>query len=305
MDCDTTTENRPPQTLAGILKFKTRYHSKFLNRFWARHRRRQQHHQQPNSSQGTSYARLTTSRHSVTTLENQNYGKSVLPPDAIQMQCLDVGSLLKMNERRDYKRLQCESLTEGTLSFAGSSLDLEWEHEYDADEQQCNDDDDSDERHMWFHSDEESSSSSSEANGRSIELSQFSTPSQKLNKQNNNCCPAQTTTAVSLTPATQWQGRHHRRQSRSRSRNDESRSTSMTKLAGDNKSKSNKNWSHTSTPDSLEWDTHDDDERKFKSEEDSLDRETVDLLNEIEWLKNRALVETGDTQWKNSKHGDS
>lgn len=77
----------------------------------------------------------------------------------------------------------------------------------------------------------------------------------------------------------------------------------MTKLDGDNKSKPNKNWSHTSTPDSLEWDTHDD-ERKFKSEEDSLDQETVDLLNEIEWLKNQALIETGDTQWT-SKRAES
>lgn len=298
MDCETTTENRPQQTLAGILKFKTRYHSKFLNRFWARHRR-QHHHQkqQQVTSQGTSYARLNTSRNSVITIENQNYGKSVLPKDAIQMQCLDVGSLLKMNERRDYKRLQCESLTEGTLSFAGSSLDLEWEHEYDADEQQ--DDDPDEARHSWFQSDEESSSSSSEANGRSIELSQFSTPSQKLNKQNNNCCPSMNTAAA----ATQWQGRHHRREIRARSRNESSRSTSMTKLDGDNKSKPNTNWSHTSTPDSLEWDAHADD-RKFKSEEDSLDQETVDLLNEIEWLKNRALIETGDTQW-NPKHADS
>lgn len=311
MDCETTTgTNRPTHTLAGILKFKTRYHSKFLTRFWERHRRQQQQQQQQrrpqhtNSSQGTSYARLNTSQNSVISIENQNYGKSVLPKDSIQMQCLDVGSLLKMNERRDYKRLQCESLTEGTLSFAGSSLDLEWEHEYDDQEQ--HDDADADEaRHSWFQSDDDSSSSSSEANGRSIELSQFSTPSQKLNKQNNNCC--QSTTPATVTSTAQWHSRHRKRENRSRSQNrneSASRSTSMTKLEdGDNKSKRNTNWSHTSTPDSLEWDTHED-ERKFKSEEDSLDRETVDLLNEIEWLKNQALIETGDTQWS-SKEGDS
>lgn len=78
----------------------------------------------------------------------------------------------------------------------------------------------------------------------------------------------------------------------------------MTKLEdGGSKTKPNTNWSHTSTPDSLEWDTHED-ERKFKSEEDSLDQETVELLNEIEWLKNQALIETGDTQW-NSKQANS
>lgn len=309
MDCETTTEpNRPTQTLAGILKFKTRYHSKFLTRFWERHRRRQQQtqHQQrqqhKNASQGTSYARLNTSRNSIISVENQNYGKSVLPRDSIQMQCLDVGSLLKMNERRDYKRLQCESLTEGTLSFAGSSLDLEWEHEYDDQQQQQQDDADADEaRHSWFQSDDDSSSSSSEANGRSIELSQFSTPSQKLNKQNNNLCPSKTTATVT----TQWHSRHRSSRGHSQNRNESAnRSTSLTKLEdGDNKSKRNTNWSHTSTPDSLEWDTHED-ERKFKSEEDSLDQETVDLLNEIEWLKTRALIETGDTQWS-SKQANS
>lgn len=213
----------------------------------------------------------------------------MLPNDAIPLQCLDVGSLLKMNERKDYKRLQCDSMTEGTLSFAGSSLDLEWEHEYEgADARESQEDP----RNAWFQSEEESSSTSSEENGRSIELSQFSSPTHRLNRQNNNYQPANTT---------RWHGRQRRRPSRPTSRNDSNRSTSMTKFDSDNRKK--KNWSHTSTPDSLEWDTHEDDQ-KFKSEEDSLDQETVELLNEIEWLKNRALIETGDAQW-NTNHDES
>lgn len=284
MDCDTTTENRPSTTLAGILKFKTKYHSKFLNRFWARHQRQQKQ----NSTQCTSYARLNASRrNSATENENQNYDKAVLPKDAIQLQCLDVGSLIKMNERRDYKRLQCDSLTEGTLSFAGSSLDLEWEHEYDAVER-CESQDDP--RNLWFQSDEESSSSSSDENGHSIELSQFSSPAQKLNRQNNNCPP--------VTNA-RWQSRHGR-QGRARSRNDMKRPNSATNVDCESKLKKNSNLSHTSTPDSLEWDVHEDDQ-KFKSEEDSLDHETVELLNEIEWLKNQALIETGDPQWTTNR----
>lgn len=289
MDCDTTTENRPSTTLAGILKFKTKYHSKFLNRFWARHQRQQKQ----NSTQCTSYARLNASRrNSATENENQNYDKAELPKDAIQLQCLDVGSLLKMNERRDYKRLQCDSLTEGTLSFAGSSLDLEWEHEYDAVEK-CESQDDP--RNSWFQSDDESSSSSSDENGHSIELSQFSspTPTQKLNRQNNNCPP--------VTNA-RWQSRHSR-QGSARSRNDVKRPNSATNVDCETKLKKNSSWSHTSTPDSLEWDVHEEDQ-KFKSEEDSLDQETVELLNEIEWLKNQALIETGDPQWT-TKRSDS
>lgn len=272
MDC----EHPKPATLSGILKFKTKYHSKFLNRFWARHRRQQ------SSSPSTSYARLNTlRRNSITVVENENYGKSVHPQDAIQMQCLDVGSLLKMNDRRDYKRLQCDSMTEGTLSFAGSSLDLEWEHEYDAAEKSDSQDE---ARKSWFQSEEESSSSSSEGHGRSIELSQLSSPMHQLNRQNNNCVPVTNT---------RWHSRQ-RRQNRARSENESIRSTSITKLESDSKRKKNKNWSHTSTPDSLEWDVHEEDQ-KFKSE-DSLDQETMELLNEIEWLKNQALIETGDAR---------
>lgn len=294
---DTGTENRTTpmaaspsssSSLFGILKFKTRYHSKFLNRFWARQQRQQQ-----DSSQSTAYARLNMSRrNSVSTIDNQNYGKLVLPKDAIQLQCLDVGSLLKMNERRDYKRLQCNSLTEGTLSFAGSSLDLEWEHEYDAAERRESQEGEA--RNSWYNSEEESSSGSSDDNGRSIELSQFSSPTNRLNRQNNNYQPINTTTT---TNATRWHSRQRRKNL--------SQSISTTKLDGSNtiKSKNNANWSHTSTPDSLEWDVHEDD-HKFKSEEDSLDQETVELLNEIEWLKNQALIETGDTQWNNTQHDD-
>lgn len=204
------------------------------------------------------------------------------------MQCLDVGSLLKMNERRDYKRLQCDSMTEGTLSFAGSSLDLEWEHEYEGGAE-ARENQEEDPRNSWFQSEEESSSTSSEENGRSIELSQFSSPANRLNRQNNNYQPVNTA---------QWHSRQNRKSSRPTSRNDSSRSNSTTKVDGDNRKKK-KNWSHTSTPDSLEWDTHED-EQKFKSE-DSLDQETTELLNEIEWLKNRALIETGDAQWTNNR----
>lgn len=50
--------------------------------------------------------------------------------------------------------------------------------------------------------------------------------------------------------------------------------------------------SHISTPeDSLEWDI--DQDRQLKSENESLDLETKELLLEIEQLKNRVLNETG------------
>lgn len=68
--------------------------------------------------------------------------------------------------------------------------------------------------------------------------------------------------------------------------------------------------SRRSTPDSLEWDI---DHEQLKSEVDSVDFETKELLNEIEQLKNRVLSETGEVvlelekaevyeSWSNSKN---
>lgn len=269
MDCDVKTENPTNKTsIFGILKLKTRHHSRFLNRFWRHHQRNKQQ-----STHVSSYVRLNASHKNIaSTTDNQKTEDSQLPCDSIQLQCLDVGSLLKMNERRDYKRLQYDSATE-TPSFAGSSLDLQWEHEYNENHQQQA-------TYSWCNSNDDSSSSNSDENGCSIELSQITSSNTKLNQQNNNFQP--------VTRGTR------------RMRNHSIRCSSTSRLDFDNKTKSNNSWSHISTPDSLEWDVHEDDE-KFKSEEDSLDRETVELLNEIEWLKNRALIETGDEQWNKNQ----
>lgn len=268
IDCDhndTTTKNI---SIFGILKYKTKkYHSTFLDRFWASHPI--QRHTPQTSNSSTAYKRLDTSI-------NKNVNQ-MLPGDAIAMQCLDVGSLLKFNDRRDYRRLQCDSITDGTVSMIGSSLDLEWEHEYSLRQQRL--------PASWHCSQNSSSSSSSEDDGCGdgsepmIELSQITTtkskpPSNRLRRRTQN------------------------------KPNIFDRPASTTKLSGNENTKNNSSRSHISTPDSLEWDVQDD-ERKFKSEEDSLDRETMELLNEIEWLKNRALLETGDTEWKSISHGES
>lgn len=61
--------------------------------------------------------------------------------------------------------------------------------------------------------------------------------------------------------------------------------------------------SHISTPeDSLEWDI--DQDRQLKSENESLDLETKELLLEIEQLKNRVLNETG-ANLKDLKYDES
>lgn len=270
MDWEEPKHTANSTSIFGIFKLKTKHRSRFLSNFW------RNHHQTPNIS---SYSRLNASRtNSALTIDNQNYVKSQLPYDTIQMQCLDVGSLLKMNERRDYKRLQYDSIAEGTPSFAGSSLDLQWEHEYDDDQPYP--------PYSWHNSQDYLSSSESEENGCSIEMSQITSSSNaKLNQQNNNNNYYYQPVMIS-----------NRKTNRNRLQN-HNRCSSASQTESETKMKSNM----CSTPESLEWDVHVDDP-KFKSEDDLIDRETVELLNEIEWLKNRALFETGDTQWKAEQH---
>lgn len=233
------------------------------------------------SHSSTAYKRLPAQH----TAGAANNNQTMLPTDAIPMQCLDVGSLLKFNERRDYRRLQCDSITDGTVSLIGSSLDLEWEHEYG--ERHDGGDDHRQLPASWHCSQNSSSSSSSEADGgceQSIELSQMSSANARQLYQ----------------PFPAKAGSRNRRKVPSLSR-----PASATHLDGDNRSRGNPSWSHISTPDSLEWDVHED-ERKFMSEEDSLDRETLELLNEIERLKNSALLETsGAAERSASCTGDS
>lgn len=249
-----------------------------MDKFWANHSMRR--HPSQSSHSSTAYKRLPAPHVNISSSATNNNNQTLLPNDAIPMQCLDVGSLLKFNERRDYQRLQCESITEGTVSLIGSSLDLEWEHEHGGD--------DDDHRQLpasWHCSQNSSSSSSSEAGGceQSIELSQMFAANTRQPQQH----------------------RVNTRRHQQRQMPNLSRPASATNLDGYNGGKSNSSWSHISTPDSLEWDVQEDD-RKFRSEEDSLDRETVELLNEIEWLKNRALLETsGEADWSAKCTGES
>ncbi|XP_050318707.1 uncharacterized protein LOC126752150 [Bactrocera neohumeralis] len=59
-------------------------------------------------------------------------------------------------------------------------------------------------------------------------------------------------------------------------------------------SSSHNSWSHISTPESLEWDQDEEQQRQLRVEDDNLDDETLELLHQIEQLKNRVLDETGD-----------
>lgn len=63
-------------------------------------------------------------------------------------------------------------------------------------------------------------------------------------------------------------------------------------------------WSHISTPDSMEWDVVTEDNHLKSEDCDSVDQDTRDLLFEIEQLKNRALRETGQFDYDLNKYSE-
>lgn len=201
------------------MKTKEKRHSKFIERFW--------------SHKELSYSRLN---------------RPIQKPIDIPLQNLDAHSLLMTN----HDRINRSEHTGMQSSPASSSLDLEWEHEYEnaqnyswlvlpeestIDDMSSDDDDDDDD----------------DADDSSLEMKNTSNEKQQ-----------QTRLECRRIFANKYE-----------------------------KPPSRTSWSHISTPESLEWDVNED-EHKFKSEEDLLDNETIELLQEIEWLKNRALNETGE-----------
>lgn len=230
------TNDRPSESIFRIWTTKrNNRHSNFLERFWERHR------------QNISlYSRLNASRQNSCS-ESIDRSELVLPNE-IQLQCLDPNSLRLLHERNI---LRPGSTVGDTVSLIGSSLDLEWEHEYNGQNR-------SQQEMSWLMFQDDCSTDSED----NISMSDLS--------------KNQPTNAMIK----------HLKHSRNQPNNQNDQ------LSKGNRSK-NSSWSHISTPDSLEWDVHEDD-RKFKSEEDLLDQETIDLLQEIERLKNRALNETGD-----------
>lgn len=193
------------------MKTKEKRHSKFIERFW--------------SHKELSYSRL-----------NKPIQKSV----DIPLQSLDAHSLLLTNHERIFR----SEHTGMNPSPASSSLDLEWEHEYE-----------NAQNYSWLVLPEETTiddiSSDDDDDDSSSEIK--ITSNEKQHGLEMNVC----------------------------------------RRIIHKKPSSRTSWSHISTPESLEWDVNED-EHKFKSEEDLLDNETIELLHEIEWLKNRALNETGE-----------
>lgn len=206
--------------------------------------------------------------------------------DNIPLQCLDAHLLLSATERRNRP-----ARLSPNQSASSSSLDLEWEHEAGGSQRvtwigTADDSEEATTASSASSSASTSSSSSSSARGRQVRRP---TQRRRLSMRNAAIAKAPTTeitpATISTAPATAAE-------------------TSTTAAAVPANLSRTSSWSHRSTPDSLEWDV--DDARpgaatamhhRFagvrSSEEDLLDTDTMELLQEIEWLKNQALSETG------------
>ncbi|XP_055546398.1 uncharacterized protein LOC129730833 isoform X2 [Wyeomyia smithii] len=209
------------------------------------------------------YSRLKKSNNNFVDRCNRNNNQ--ISGSEIQLQCLDAHSLLLVSKDANTRRNGYHDLTTDVTSTPGSSLDLEWENDYgyqqnpwalrSSDDQQLAYTNRTD---SVFKVEEWSTLKRSKDRINSIRrLDRNGTnrpgPDQPLANVGANECGALGTPSICGSYASS---------------------------------------SHISTPeDSLEWDIGQD--RQLKSENESLDLETKELLLEIEQLKNRVLNETG------------
>ncbi|XP_055682767.1 uncharacterized protein LOC129789748 [Lutzomyia longipalpis] len=104
-------ENKEEGNIFNILKFKKRKHTKFMENFTMR--------QQGEAS--NSY-KLLNREDGPSTTQQRNFPN-------IQLQCLDAHSLL-LSSKSGFPALRPDLYVSLNSSPGGSSLDLEWEHEY-------------------------------------------------------------------------------------------------------------------------------------------------------------------------------
>lgn len=250
------------------MKTKRKQHSKFLDVFQER-------------QENSNYSRLNRPEHwNISNSDSNNFAKqnqtkiatetTVTTTNDIQLQCLNVSSLILIHNRKLDN--PTESVTQAT-SPGGSSLELEWEHEYAGTSTNMS----------WHRLRDETTTTF--ADGISDRYAVDGDEEDDDNDDENSSSEHSKNTS-------NYRFNHISRSRRVKSR--ENDFNNKTKTDSNTRSVSRSSWSHRSTPDSLEWDIHEDDQ-KLKSEiDDTLDIETIELLQEIEWLKNRALNETND-----------
>ncbi|XP_021700922.1 uncharacterized protein LOC5564304 isoform X2 [Aedes aegypti] len=242
-------------------KIKQKKKPKLFGNFWRR-------------KGDVEYSRLNKSNNNF--ISKSNHKDHQKSGSEIQLQCLDAHSLLLVSKDSNTRRNGYHDLNTDVTSTPGSSLDLEWENDYGYQNSQ------------WPL--------------RPIDDQQlpYPTPMDPVFKVEEWCILKKSKDRINslrrLDRASSF-----RVQDSGNGANDAG--VHPLSSAGANGSGiigtpsivscgSYASSSHISTPeDSLEWDI--DQDRQLKSENESLDLETKELLLEIEQLKNRVLNETG------------
>lgn len=267
---------------------RNRHRYRFLERFWAirdmrytRLNAKTKSNAKPADPSGSPDRRTSGRR------------KSLAGSDAgdIPLQCLNAQLLLTATERRERRRQQQllqqqQAAVSSNASPTSSSLDLEWEHEAGASQ-----------RAAWIatadESEAEATSQSTGSGGASSDSSAASSSRRQL------VPPSQVQKAHSTIISRLFRGGAADPQSATAT----DAVPAASHAAGQCRSRANSWSTHRSTPDSLEWDVNADEPTTSQqqlfalrtSDEDLLDTDTMELLQEIEWLENQALSETGVT----------
>lgn len=235
---------------------KSKEKPKLFSKFWKR--------------KDVEYSRLNKSKNNNNFIDRGNSSNQRQKSGSeIQLQCLDAHSLLLVSKDGNARRNGYHDLNTDMTSTPGSSLDLEWENDYGGGYQ-----------------------------GSGPWASTESRDPQQPHPYPNPLDPVFKVEEWSTLKRSKDRINLIRRQDRL-PRTPDHPGESYIPGAGAGcpgtpslRSYAGSASSHISTPeDSLEWDV--DQDRQLKSENESLDLETKELLAEIEQLKNRVLNETG------------
>ncbi|XP_058816693.1 uncharacterized protein LOC131679967 [Topomyia yanbarensis] len=226
---------------------------KLFSRFW--------------KGEDVEYSRLNKSNNNF--IDRINNSDPQKPGSEIQLQCLDAHSLLLVSKDNNTRRNGYHDLNTDITSTPGSSIDLEWENDYGY------------QNNPWTlrQNDDRQLPNYPNQTDAVFKVEEWSTL--KKSKDRINSIRRLDRTGAGRVPDGAIS------HSIGSVEPNGSGVTRTPSICGSYASSS-----HISTPeDSLEWDI--DQDRQLKSENESIDLETKELLMEIEQLKNRVLNETG------------
>ncbi|XP_058447392.1 uncharacterized protein LOC131427855 [Malaya genurostris] len=235
-------------------KNNTKKKSKLFSKFW--------------KSKDVEYSRLKKANNNfIDRIHNADHQK--LGSD-IQLQCLDAHSLLLVSKDNNTRRNGYHDLNTDMTSTPGSSLDLEWENDIGY------------QNNPWVlrPSDDRLLPNYPNQTDAVFKVEEWSTLKKSKDRINS-------IRRLDRNGASRLAEGGSNSQPMGAFEPQSSGATRTPSICGSYASSS-----HISTPeDSLEWDI--DQDRQLKSENESIDFETKELLLEIEQLKNRVLNETG------------